>query len=353
MNEPNLSIIVPGGCNSKCDFCFWKQQKPCDNYYDFLETTLASLPEEFNQISLTGGEPCLSKYLIDILYLIDRKKFKKVILTSNGTGLYKFIFDNDPHNNLKSYIDHINISRHHYNDVINETIFHNTSTIKIPELKKCIKIIHQNKIDVTFNCVLTDNLQSKEDILKYIKFAKSLKVDAISFRKQHGTIEASPQELLFYKGYITVGESSCPVCRTKAQYIDDMLVYWKNSSVEPSTELNELYEAVIHPEGKITLDWEGKIPMTISSPKDTALKLIAEALISIGQQLKNLVDEPTPVVKKVKKPNIDPEYKVDEDDDQFFDFSELKKEKTAKAKVVVDKIKKDKDYRPCYGGGIC
>lgn len=29
-SNPNLSIILPGPCNCKCKFCFWKEQKVCD-----------------------------------------------------------------------------------------------------------------------------------------------------------------------------------------------------------------------------------------------------------------------------------------------------------------------------------
>jgi len=25
IQNPNLSIVMPGGCNAKCDFCFWKK----------------------------------------------------------------------------------------------------------------------------------------------------------------------------------------------------------------------------------------------------------------------------------------------------------------------------------------
>ena len=65
-----------------------------------------------------------------------------------------------------------------------------------------------------------------------------------------------------------------------------MNVSWKSSSSEPSKELGELYEAVIHPDGRVTQDWEGKIPM--NDPRDAALSKIGDALITIGNELKKL-----------------------------------------------------------------
>jgi hypothetical protein len=121
--------------------------------------------------------------------------------------------------------------------------------------------------------------------MQYIKFAKELGVDAVCFRKPHGTLEPSEQEILF-KDFLTIKESSCPVCRIKWQYINDMQVFWKASALEPSKDLNSVYEAIIQTNGDITTDWAGNIKM--NKVEATALEKIADSLIMIGQQLKQL-----------------------------------------------------------------
>lgn len=284
----NLSIIVPGPCNGKCNFCFWKESKDIHSHYiKKLKSILNSIPEDFYQISLTGGEPTLSKYLVDILKAIDRNKYTKVVLTSNGTNLSNFLdqFNSDV-GPISDYVDHINISRHHYSDKINNEIF-KTKTIDGENLFYLVERIQSFGIDVTFNCVLTDNLKSKDDILNYINCAKRLNADYISFRKPHGNLEPSEQELLF-SDYEIIGESSCPVCRSKFQRIEDMNIAWKASSEEPSKELGEMYELIIHPNCKVTLDWEGKIEMKKENSINHALSKIADALISIGNELKDI-----------------------------------------------------------------
>lgn len=75
INNPNLSIVMPGGCNGNCQFCFWKQTEPCGNYLEKVNNILKSLPSQFKQLSITGGEPTLSPYLEKVLNLIDREKY--------------------------------------------------------------------------------------------------------------------------------------------------------------------------------------------------------------------------------------------------------------------------------------
>jgi len=64
--EPNFSIIVPTGCNAHCDFCFWNrghsEVDPVE-YLNQLCETLDALPDDFEQCSITGGEPTMLPWL--------------------------------------------------------------------------------------------------------------------------------------------------------------------------------------------------------------------------------------------------------------------------------------------------
>ena len=85
----NFSIIVPGECNAKCEFCFMKDTgEVSDNYLEELDQLLNSFPKG-HSLSLTGGEPTISLYFADVLELVKKykHKFTKVVLTTNGTNM--------------------------------------------------------------------------------------------------------------------------------------------------------------------------------------------------------------------------------------------------------------------------
>lgn len=174
VGNPNFSIVMPGGCNGKCSFCFWEKAKTCGNYSEKLKETLDLLPKQFDQLSITGGEPTISPYLAEVLNMIDRKKFKKVVLTTNGANLLNTIPI------LEGKVDHVNISRHHYKDSLNEEVFKTKMSNK-EQLKKMTLELNKIGIDVTFSAVLNENLNTQDDIEKYIKFAKKCGATQVFF----------------------------------------------------------------------------------------------------------------------------------------------------------------------------
>lgn len=255
INNPNFSIVVPGGCNGKCDFCFWQKTKPCGNYINKLTETLNNLPSQFYQISLTGGEPTISPYLKSILETIDKRNFTKVVLTTNGSKLLDVI------PMLEGKVNHINISRHHYEEDLNNNVF-KTKMISNRQLKHVIAELNKVGIDVTLSAVLNENLNNKSQIKEYIDFAHRMGATQVFFRKPHGTLEPTSVEKAFesYKG----SEYHCPVCRTKTQLIEGMHVAWKASLEEPSSVMSKIYELIYHEDGSVTKDWEGKLNVDVS-----------------------------------------------------------------------------------------
>lgn len=255
VNNPNFSIVVPGGCNGRCDFCFWQKTKPCGNYINKLTETLNNLPSQFYQISLTGGEPTISPYLKPILESINKRDFTKVVLTTNGSKLLEVI------PLLEGKVDHINISRHHFEEDLNNGVF-KSKMISNRQLKHVVSELNKVGIDVTLSAVLNENLRSKRDIEEYINFAKKMGATQVFFRKPHGTLEPTKVEKAFesYKGY----ETSCPVCRTKNQLIEGMRVSWKTSLEEPSSNMTKIYELIFHEDGSLTKDWEGKLKVDVT-----------------------------------------------------------------------------------------
>lgn len=268
IKNPNFSIVVPGGCNGKCNFCFWNKSKTCNNYISRLKETLNNLPSQFYQLSLTGGEPTISPYFKKILEIIDNKKFKHIVLTTNGTNILEHI------NIIKNKIKYINISRHHYDDTINSNIFKTDTIPNKEELKIICNELKKNKIDITLSAVLTENLNNKNDIDNFILFAKEMRVNSVFFRKQHGdNIDKTNVEKV-YSNYPYINESNCPVCRSDKQLIENVFVTWKASKKEPSNELGYIYELVFNENGKLTTDWEMKNEINVKYIKENSTLLL-------------------------------------------------------------------------------
>ena len=245
--NPNLSIVLPGACQCNCSFCFYKERKGNFNL-DRLKNILNTLPEQFQQISITGGEPTFSLYLKPVLDIIDKTKFKKVVLTTNGLNLGAAI------PLLEDKVDFVNISRHACPEDANELIFKREMPTR-QELKDYCQKLNMLGIEVTLSCVLTDIFSKNYDILQYIDCAKFVGASQVFFRKQHGDIGPHKLEKLFseYKGI----ESKCPVCRSYTQYISGMKTVWKCSVAEPSEELSQIYELIYHEDGLLSSDWQG------------------------------------------------------------------------------------------------
>jgi MoaA/NifB/PqqE/SkfB family radical SAM enzyme len=256
---PNFSIILPGGCNAKCDFCFWQQEKATKNYVAKLSKTLSALPEYFRSISLTGGEPTLSKHLEPVLHSIDNDRWDRIVLTTNGTNLLSI--DREL---LSEKVNFINISRRSVDDNENWDIFNSKSVPRLSKIECIIDDMNKIGIPVNINCVLRGQFKSKEDVFKFIYEMKNCNASSITFRVEQNTekdsngtaVDVSLEESWF-SDYQKIYDNECPVCRSVSQIIRGIKVSWKSAYNEPSKQLNDVaYEAIFHPSGKVTSDWE-------------------------------------------------------------------------------------------------
>lgn len=246
---------MPGGCNAKCEFCFWHQKETSKDYLNKLQSTIDLLPSQFYQVSISGGEPTISPYFEEIMEMIDTERFTHRILTTNGTHLMKHM------DIIKEKIQHINISRHHWDDEINDKVFLSKNTVPSSEhLAECIDELNSAGIDVTFSAVLTDEyITTKEDIIEFVQYAKMTGASHIYLRKKHENIEPHELEKEFGTAKI-IDSHDCPVCRTRIQLIKGIDVHWKTSVLEPSETLTDvLFETIFNSNGTLTSDWEGDI----------------------------------------------------------------------------------------------
>jgi len=237
VNNPNLSVILPVGCNAKCEFCYWEKKTglTLERFQEICDT----LPEIFKQVSITGGETTLESNLIEYLK-IARDRFDKVVLNTNGYELKQEHF---------KYIDYVNISRHHWMDKENEKVFQTTS---IPDHTELQKLCTYG--DITLNCVLSDTFSDYEFVNQYTKFAKVVGAK-VSFRKYFSNLniltEVDKNDTLNW-------EHSCPACLNRNHTINGIDTTFKYSVQETCEATDGIYELILQSNGDLTIDWKGE-----------------------------------------------------------------------------------------------
>lgn len=251
----DFKIILPGACNAKCEFCFGNNNKLIHSeWLTFLDNHLKSATPEFKELNLTGGEPTISLYFPETLKIIGkyRDKFTKVVLNTNGSKL------DDNWRLLDGVVDHINISRHHYNNDVNYEIFNCKDVPHSTWLSYLIGQCNSIGIDVTLSAMLTPNLSTPDDIIEMIKFCKHVSATYLTLRQDYRLgINSSDVEKEFAL-IKPIYEDSCLVCRSKWQLINGMQVAWKSAVFEPSDILqDEIHEIILQPSGELTLDYAG------------------------------------------------------------------------------------------------
>jgi molybdenum cofactor biosynthesis enzyme MoaA len=121
--HPNINLYVDmtSACNCDCNFCiakvnFDRKTKPIKP--EWLEKALDVCATANPSIQITGGEPTLfTKELTALMEIVNARHLKRPVINTNGKNLAaisEFI--------KHSAIEHVNISRHHYNDIVNAKI---------------------------------------------------------------------------------------------------------------------------------------------------------------------------------------------------------------------------------------
>ena len=268
-NAPNFSIVLPGPCNAACEFCFTKglrQKLPAEGMMGYLlrlDRTLRSLGKEFFQISITGGEPTLSPYLVPVLSVIGgyRKRFTNVVLTTNGTRLEGLT------GVLKGTVDHVNISRHHYDDDLNAQVFRGSYDVRSGKIAECVDQLNAVGIDVSVNCVI-DDTTNLPFLMSFVDYARFTGFHAVRFRKINGDNEPAPAEVALdaLQRYPVLAAGSCPVCKTRKRVIRGLEVLFKTSVIEPTEVAGDsIYELIFLPDGAAYSDWAGLHPAELQS----------------------------------------------------------------------------------------
>lgn len=177
----NLYIKITDYCNAQCQFCSNQGSIPKPEHLDLnrLELVLRELKSKnlLSRISITGGEPLL---YAERLNQILNKVFEVipdacVTINTNGINFSK-IHELDSLSKLEG----IHISRHHYDDGINDARF-GVKTATLEEISSLYNSVNNRQL-IRLNCLLIrgfiDNLR---EVKKYLEEASKIGVFRVGF----------------------------------------------------------------------------------------------------------------------------------------------------------------------------
>ena len=159
-----LYIKLTDNCNAHCLFC--ANSNSCDygnldlKKLEYVIRYLAN-EERLQGISITGGEPLLEInklfQLLDLIYTINPNI--EIQISTNGINLSK----------LKQYpeldkLESIHISRHHYDDNVNNQIFRSNQVAQAKDIIALQEHLQDKKIVNINTIVMKDYISNEEEI---------------------------------------------------------------------------------------------------------------------------------------------------------------------------------------------
>lgn len=188
----NLNIIITDTCPANCFFCIEHQSLSINDdkegisdsniYIKGLEDILKELnPNDF-EITITGGEPLISKNLIPTMELCHRYGFRCRTFSTTGYHLMekpeilKSMIDN-------GFIHNINISRMSIRDLLNAIIF-DKNVNSWNEIRCLVDFFKLHNAEMRLSCNLMKNsVNSMSEILEFVDYTNKNHVDSVLFRE--------------------------------------------------------------------------------------------------------------------------------------------------------------------------
>lgn len=178
-----MAILPTSFCPCSCQFCIAEANRRKRNRLDInrLEKVLRRLKEEdvVRGIKITGGEPFkepqLTAEIIDMIFEIWNDQYLEVSLDTCGYDLNSLF-------SLKHLMDmdQVHISRHHYDDNVNRSIF-GANVPSAAELKEAIQGVRCAEVFV-MNCMLMkDYIGNRDEVHKYFDHAIDIGAKKVSF----------------------------------------------------------------------------------------------------------------------------------------------------------------------------
>lgn len=254
-DQPNFSVVVPAQCNMHCAFCSNPDvsDREGSEWLECLGRLIWELPPKFSQVSVTGGEPLLFSHFHELMGML-RKRFAKVIVSTNGTGFAEKLGD-------LSLANDVNVSYHGLTDA---EAARNFGVADVPEVRSAdVRRLAASHTGVTRNAViLANNNLCAQAVTRYVDEAKERGYTAVAFRydmREPGGLDMA--WIPSFKADV-LSDSACPVCRTIRLDMDGFPVFFKASVIE-TDGLGEgkAYELIYRHDGILSRRWDGADPI--------------------------------------------------------------------------------------------
>jgi len=193
----NLYIKVTDICNAKCSVCSNHGNEKCSQLdYDKLKYAIEYLDSKdlINRIGITGGEPFLDMERLNKVLntVFETKKDAFVTINTNGFRI-KDCLDLDSIDK----VDGIHISRHHFNDKINNQFF----GVKVASLEDIYDVITKsnNPKLIRLNCLLMKSyIHNIRQVQRYLDMASEVGALKCGFVSLMPINEESKKEFVNY-----------------------------------------------------------------------------------------------------------------------------------------------------------
>ncbi|MCQ2188982.1 MAG: leucine-rich repeat protein [Paludibacteraceae bacterium] len=184
IRKPKLRLFVylSNDCNAFCEFCSNAKYRHQSGKFDLkvFEETLLYLKERdvLKGVSFTGGEPTMNMPLLNEAVNTVYKALGEdveVAISTNGYALMDMLSMDSV-----SLLESIHLSRHHFSDVQNNTIFHQQmcTTDDIRLFQESI----EDKNTLVLNCnLIKGKIDSVDRAKKFMDWASSLDIKKCAF----------------------------------------------------------------------------------------------------------------------------------------------------------------------------
>ena len=178
IKEPyiNMYVTMTNACNAKCPFCCNEKNagvKIDFDYYKFYYLVHEIRKQiTINKLSFTGGEPSLDMDLLGRCVETVKKTDKEVFTIINTNGIHLGELDK-----IAKYFDSIALSRHFYNDDINNEIF---GTDTIAQSSDIEMFVHKDILHLSCN-LQKGYIDIPRKVMLYLEEASKLGVNDIGF----------------------------------------------------------------------------------------------------------------------------------------------------------------------------
>ena len=206
VQEPYVHLYIRTKfCNAKCQFCTY-----ADDANKFNEKRLIEVFKEvtsklkINKVAVSGGEPTLYWDNFQTITHLSKEWAPNAELSMNTDGFRWRQFLEDP---ISKLYDYIQLSRHHYDDKLNDEIFR-TKTPTSEDIKDIVTNCARDQHQIQFRCNLIKGyIDNKEEVFKFLDWSNSVNVNDIGLVSLMPVNDYSKEKFIYFHIKELIGDN--------------------------------------------------------------------------------------------------------------------------------------------------